>query len=72
MVDVGQVEAVADALESHLALNVAIADAFPVNNVPVRAGTLQIGPIGVLVVYQVDATLSTYDEILHFRTDKIC
>lgn len=63
---------VADALEPRPALNVPIAHALPVNDILAPALPLQIGPIDIVVVYEVDAPLPTNDELLRLRPDQIC
>lgn len=71
-IPVGQVQRVADALQSRLAPDIPITDALPVNDILVASLSPQVGPIKELVIYEVQATLSTFDEWLRLRPDQIC
>lgn len=58
-IPVGQVQAVADALQARPTPKVPVAHALPVNDILAPALALHIGPIDKLVIHQVVAPLST-------------
>lgn len=70
-VPIGQVQPVANALESRPAPNLSITHALPVNDILVLALPLHVGPKDKVVVHEVGAPLPTDDELVRPRPARL-